>query len=58
MRNNIRLWFLPALLLLALLCHASSDHGAIQGTVNDAQGAVIAKVQVVRSEERRVGKEC
>ncbi len=46
MRNVIRLWILPALFLLALVCQAASDRGAIQGTVSDPQGAVIGGVTV------------
>ena len=46
MQNNIRLWILPALFLLALVCQAASDRGAIQGTVNDPQGAVIGGVNI------------
>jgi hypothetical protein len=45
LQNNIRLWILPALFLLALVCQAASDRGAIQGTVNDPQGAVIGGVK-------------
>ena len=49
-----------ALLVAASSLAAQQTSGKIEGTVTDQQGGPIANAQVsiVRSEERRVGKEC